>query len=74
MDMISLGSVGGALALLDSIYLPLHLPSHISFRTITYGMPRVSKLHVLSVLLVEPAERLRLETERSLIMSMLISI
>jgi predicted lipase len=42
-EVIVLGvSLGGALALLDSVYLPLHLPSHIKFQTITYGMPRVS--------------------------------
>ncbi|KAF8637491.1 hypothetical protein AX17_002795 [Amanita inopinata Kibby_2008] len=33
-------SLGAAIALLDSVYLPLHL-SGISFTTITYGMPRV---------------------------------
>ncbi|KAJ3512952.1 hypothetical protein NLJ89_g3222 [Agrocybe chaxingu] len=33
-------SLGAALALLDSIYLPLFLPS-VSFRMIGYGMPRV---------------------------------
>ena len=32
---------GGAFALLDSIYLPVHLPSGPATRTITYGMPRV---------------------------------
>ncbi|KAJ7614638.1 lipase, partial [Mycena polygramma] len=31
----------GALALLDSVYLPLHLPPSVKFSTITYGMPRV---------------------------------
>ncbi|KAF8735158.1 hypothetical protein AX14_002614 [Amanita brunnescens Koide BX004] len=33
-------SLGAAIALLDSVYLPLHLPG-ITFTTITYGMPRV---------------------------------
>ena len=33
-------SLGGALALLDSVYLPLHL-SGTTFKTVTYGMPRV---------------------------------
>ena len=33
---------GGAIALLDSVYLPLHLPNGTSFQTITYGLPRVS--------------------------------
>lgn len=33
-------SLGGALALLDSIYLPLHI-NGVEFRTITYGLPRV---------------------------------
>lgn len=32
---------GAALALLDSVYLPLHLPSNLNFRTVTYGLPRV---------------------------------
>ncbi|KAF8075211.1 alpha beta-hydrolase, partial [Lyophyllum atratum] len=34
-------SLGGAIALITSIYLPLHLPSGTIFRIITYGMPRV---------------------------------
>ncbi|KAI6041885.1 Alpha/Beta hydrolase protein [Pisolithus marmoratus] len=34
-------SLGAAIALLDSVYLPLHLPSGMSFKTITYGLPRV---------------------------------
>jgi hypothetical protein len=34
-------SLGGALALLDGIYLRLHLPRNVSVRVITYGMPRV---------------------------------
>jgi hypothetical protein len=34
-------SLGAALALLDSVYLPLHLPPGTSVRTIGYGMPRV---------------------------------
>ncbi|KAF8129657.1 Alpha/Beta hydrolase protein [Mycena galopus ATCC 62051] len=33
--------VSGALALLDSVYLPLHLPSSVNFNTIAYGLPRV---------------------------------
>ncbi|KAJ7065267.1 Alpha/Beta hydrolase protein [Mycena amicta] len=33
-------SLGAALALLDSVYLPLHLTG-VSFQTITYAMPRV---------------------------------
>ncbi|KAF4612438.1 hypothetical protein D9613_004374 [Agrocybe pediades] len=33
-------SLGGALALLDGVFLPLHI-SGVTFRTITYGMPRV---------------------------------
>ncbi|KAK7031540.1 glycoside hydrolase family 5 protein [Favolaschia claudopus] len=33
-------SLGGALALLDSVFLPLHLPK-VAFQTIVYGMPRV---------------------------------
>ena len=34
-------SLGGAIALLDSVFLPLHLPSGTVFKTVTYGMPRV---------------------------------
>jgi hypothetical protein len=34
--------IGGAIALLDGVYLPLHV-SGVSFLTLTYGMPRVSK-------------------------------
>jgi len=34
-------SLGVALALLDSVYLPLHLPVGISVNMIGYGMPRV---------------------------------
>ena len=34
-------SLGAAIALLDSIYLPLHLPPSAEFRTIGYGLPRV---------------------------------
>ena len=34
-------SLGAALALLDAVYLPLHLPAGTTFRTVGYGMPRV---------------------------------
>lgn len=34
-------SLGGAIALIDSVFLPLHLPSGTTITTITYGMPRV---------------------------------
>ncbi|KAJ7777388.1 lipase [Mycena metata] len=34
-------SLGAALALLDSVYLSLHLPVSTNFTTITYGLPRV---------------------------------
>jgi hypothetical protein len=33
--------IGRAIALLDAVYLPLHLPKSIRFKTYTYGMPRV---------------------------------
>nr|GAT53480.1 predicted protein [Mycena chlorophos] len=36
-------SLGAALALLDSVYLPLHV-SGVTFSTVTYGMPRVGNL------------------------------
>lgn len=34
-------SLGGALALLDGLFLPLHLPPGIRFYTVAYGLPRV---------------------------------
>ncbi|KDQ61916.1 hypothetical protein JAAARDRAFT_66920 [Jaapia argillacea MUCL 33604] len=34
-------SLGAAIALLDSVYLPLHLPSKIHVKMVGYGMPRV---------------------------------
>ncbi|KAL5536678.1 hypothetical protein ACEPAF_501 [Sanghuangporus sanghuang] len=34
-------SLGAALALLDAVYLRLHLPSSTVFKTVGYGMPRV---------------------------------
>ncbi|KAF7967517.1 hypothetical protein HWV62_34004 [Athelia sp. TMB] len=34
-------SLGAAISLLDSVYLPLHLPSTTTFKTIVYGLPRV---------------------------------
>ncbi|KAF9466209.1 lipase [Collybia nuda] len=34
-------SLGGAIALITSVYLPLHLPASTTFQTFTYGMPRV---------------------------------
>ncbi|KAI0285654.1 lipase [Russula brevipes] len=34
-------SLGAALALLDAVYLPLHLPEGTGVRAVTYGMPRV---------------------------------
>ena len=34
-------SLGAAVALLDSVYLRLHLPANTSVRMIGYGMPRV---------------------------------
>jgi predicted lipase len=34
-------SLGAALALLDSVYLPLHVPAGTRVSAITYGMPRV---------------------------------
>jgi hypothetical protein len=35
-------SSGAALSLLDSVYLPLHLPTETEFTSIMYGLPRVS--------------------------------
>ncbi|THH04592.1 hypothetical protein EW145_g5402, partial [Phellinidium pouzarii] len=34
-------SLGAALSLLDTVFLPLHLPSSTVFKTVGYGMPRV---------------------------------
>ncbi|KAH7908319.1 Alpha/Beta hydrolase protein [Hygrophoropsis aurantiaca] len=34
-------SLGAAISLLDSVYLPLHLPAGTTFKTIVYGLPRV---------------------------------
>jgi len=44
VNSVLIATIGAAVALLDSIYLPLHLPSSITYKTITYGMPRVSCL------------------------------
>lgn len=37
-------SLGAALALLDAVYLPLHLPASTKFKTVTYGLPRVGNV------------------------------
>ncbi|KAG9313250.1 Alpha/Beta hydrolase protein [Chiua virens] len=34
-------SLGAALSILDSVYLPLHLPSGTTFQAILFGLPRV---------------------------------
>ncbi|KIJ55281.1 hypothetical protein M422DRAFT_23892 [Sphaerobolus stellatus SS14] len=34
-------SLGAAIALIDAVYLPLHLPSTTTFKFIGYGLPRV---------------------------------
>ncbi|KIJ65380.1 hypothetical protein HYDPIDRAFT_167094 [Hydnomerulius pinastri MD-312] len=34
-------SLGAAITLLDSVYLPLHLPAGTTFKTVGYGLPRV---------------------------------
>ncbi|KAF9231458.1 Alpha/Beta hydrolase protein [Melanogaster broomeanus] len=34
-------SLGAAIAVLDSVYLPLWLPAGTTFKTVTYGLPRV---------------------------------
>jgi len=38
-------SLGGALALLDGVFLGLNLPSTTQLKVVTYGMPRVSPNH-----------------------------
>ncbi|EJU03751.1 alpha/beta-hydrolase [Dacryopinax primogenitus] len=41
-EVITVGhSLGGAIALLDAVYLPLHLPSSIIVRSVLFGLPRV---------------------------------
>jgi pimeloyl-ACP methyl ester carboxylesterase len=37
-------SLGAAIALLDSVYLPLHLPAGTTFTTSVFGLPRVGNL------------------------------
>ena len=37
-------SLGAALALLDAVYLPLHLPPTTNFKMVGYSMPRVGNL------------------------------
>ena len=45
-DVLVVGhSLGGALALLDGVFLGLKLPSTTQLKVITYGMPRVSPNH-----------------------------
>lgn len=34
-------SLGAAIALLDAVYLPLHLPTGTTFSTTVFGLPRV---------------------------------
>lgn len=34
-------SLGAAIALLDAVYLPLHLPADTTFETTVFGLPRV---------------------------------
>jgi len=71
MDFFLIENVGAAIALLDSVHLPLYL-NGVSFQTITYGMPRVSKN--FSIYTACPAKHSWSETKRSPIMSMLTSI
>jgi hypothetical protein len=42
---------GAAIALLDGVYLPLHI-SGVSFKVIGYGMPRVCILQVVGHLVL----------------------
>lgn len=43
-------SLGGAISLLDAMYLLLHLPAGTTVKTISYGMPRVSLLGLMQPL------------------------
>jgi len=41
-SVITVGhSLGGAIALLDAVYLQLHLPSSVTISSVLYGLPRV---------------------------------
>lgn len=44
-------SLGAALSLIDAVYLPLHLPSSISFTTVAYGLPRVRFTNITAAIL-----------------------
>jgi predicted lipase len=52
-------SLGGALALLYGIFLPLHLPSSTTFKTFTYGQPRVAN-DAFATFVDSPASRVQL--------------
>lgn len=41
MTKVTYASIGAAITLLDSVYLPLWLPEGTTFQTIGYGLPRV---------------------------------
>lgn len=57
-------SLGGAIALLDSVYLPLHLPSTTIFTTSVFGLPRVGNSAFASYgTYCTQAERIRHHTE-----------
>lgn len=43
-------SLGAALSLIDAVYLPLHLPSSISFTTVAYGLPRVRFIDIMAAI------------------------
>jgi hypothetical protein len=60
---------GGAIALITSVYLPLHLPTGTVFKTVTYGMPRVRRSIFIFHLSIECALS-RLATKHLLTMSM----
>jgi hypothetical protein len=52
-------SLGGALALLDAVFLPLHLPATTKFKSYTYGQPRVGN-NVFADYVDSAASRVRL--------------
>ncbi|KAH0836869.1 Alpha/Beta hydrolase protein [Lanmaoa asiatica] len=58
-------SLGAALSLLDSLYLPLHLPSGTTFQTILYGLPRVGNQAFADYCRYQPAHYTHQQLDRS---------
>ena len=60
-------SLGGAIAHLSSIYLPLHLGSGISYKLVTYGAPRVGNQAFVDYVNSHVADRSRIDNKRDLV-------